>query len=202
MGGDQKAGTLTRGSGGSSGLASTDSTPLSHLIDRIYEAGMVPEAWPSVLGELAGALNAKSGLLRTLDLQEGRRVLARHHHNPDPPRQAEYCARYVGADPYLERLKGFPPGRMAPEDQVLDRTAYRKTPFYQHYLKPLDNHSILGGYVERQGGLRTILGLHRSSRAAPFGRAEREARRMLESRRSSPPCARPSQGTLSRWQTS
>jgi len=153
-------------------LPSIDSTQLSHLIDRIYEAGMAPGTWPSVLKGLAGALNAKSGLLRTLDLQGQRTVLASHHHNLDPSLQTDYCAHFVGQDPYLERLKRFPPGRMVTNDQLIDLNRFRRSAFYRHYLRPLDNHFIVGGYLERRDGQYTIFGLHRHHRDRPFARDE------------------------------
>jgi len=153
-------------------LAAIDRTRLSNLIGRVYEAGLAPQAWPSVLKDLARALNAKSALLRTLELRERPAVLASHHFNLDPHLQAQYCARFVGQDPYLERLRRLPAGRMVTNDALVDLETFRHTPFYRHYFRPLDNHFITGGFVENRDGVSTIFGLHRHRHARRFENAE------------------------------
>src|SRR6185312_12631307 len=34
-----------------------------HLIDRIYEAGLIPSLWPTLLGELGAAVGGNGGFL-------------------------------------------------------------------------------------------------------------------------------------------
>ncbi|MEH2502293.1 hypothetical protein V1290_001104 [Bradyrhizobium sp. AZCC 1578] len=41
----------------------SDSAHSEPLIDRIYEAGLIPSLWPAVLGELSAAIGGNGGFL-------------------------------------------------------------------------------------------------------------------------------------------
>lgn len=146
---------------------------LTELTGSVYETIERPERWPHVLAEIAVTLNAKSGLVRTLDLQGQRRVLSSHHHNLDEQLQSEYCGGLVSDDPYLEALRSRPAGRMVTNDDLIDLERFRNTWFYPHYLGPLDNHYIVGGFVEQDDeGRYTIIGFHRHRASVQFDRDE------------------------------
>lgn len=153
---------------------------LSDITGAIYSTVDASEEWPAVLARIAGAINAKSGLVRRLDLQPRRQVVVSHHYNLDSDLQFEYCDGLVADDPYLEALQRLPPGRMVTNDGLIDLDRLRGTEFYRHYMKPLDNHFIVGGFLERddEGG-QTIIGFHRHTGADQFGRNEVEFVRQL-----------------------
>ena len=139
-----------------------------------------PDQWHSILGEIAGAVRAKSGLLRMLDLRGDRAVRSSYHHNLDDDLQSAYCAGLVNDDPYLDALCRVAPGRMVTNDRLIDLDALRRTSFYQHYLGPLDNHYVCGGFVQRDtAGRFTILGLHRHRGATQFDDRELQLVQLL-----------------------
>jgi DNA-binding CsgD family transcriptional regulator len=129
---------------------------------------------------MAAAIDAKSGLLRTLDLDGDRRVIRSHHLNLPDDLQREYCDGLVVADPFLDALRERPAGRIVTNDGLVDPRALRRTFFYQHYMAPLDNHYIVGGFVDRSAeGRATLLGLHRDHRATRFSDRERDFIQLL-----------------------
>ncbi|WP_067561246.1 helix-turn-helix transcriptional regulator [Halofilum ochraceum] len=146
---------------------------LNELTGAIYSTVEAPDQWPSVLARIAAALHAKSGLVRMLDLRERRAVLSSHHYNLDTDLQTEYCGGLVMNDPYLEALKRLPVGQMVTNDGLIDLDRMRDTEFYQEYMRPLDNHFIVGGFLERaDDGRHSIIGFHRHSGSEQFSRSE------------------------------
>ena len=156
---------------GAKGISDRD---LNELTGAIYSTVEAPDQWPSVLARIAAAIHAKSGLVRMLDLRERRAVLSSHHYNLDTGLQSEYCGGLVMNDPYLEALKRLPVGQMVTNDGLIDLDRMRDTKFYQEYMRPLDNHFIVGGFLERaDDGRHSIIGFHRNSGSEQFSRSER-----------------------------
>lgn len=146
---------------------------VSELTRAIYSTVEAPDQWPSVLARIAAAINAKSGLVRTLDLRGRRAVLSSHHYNLDTDLQTEYCGGLVVNDPYLEALERLPVGQMVTNDGLIDLDRMRDTEFYCNYMKPLDNHFIVGGFLERADeGHHSIIGFHRHSGSEQFERSQ------------------------------
>lgn len=146
---------------------------IDSLIDLVYEATLVPERWSDFVAELARTLNGKSALLRVLDLDGPRQVLSSYHHNLDPELQQSYINGFVAQDPYLDALRALPAGQMVRNDHLVDLNRFKNTAFYQQYFRPLDNHFIIGGFVERmEQDLHTIVGVHRHHRGAGFNDGE------------------------------
>lgn len=161
-------------------MSSIDERRLSVLLERVYETPDAPARWPCVLSDLADAVGAKSGLLRILDLRGDWTVCASYHHNLDDGLQAEYRAGLVGLDPYLEPLRRLPPGYIVTNDELVDPGTLRGTYFYEHYLGPLENDFMVGGFVQRDARDRfTIFGLHRHSHTGRFSRDEVDTVRLL-----------------------
>ncbi len=153
---------------------------LSELIGDIYAASAEPGLWRGTLGKLAGAFRAKSALVRVIDIDAIPSVQATYHHNMGDELQSRYRDGYVQQDPYLAALQRVPAGRMVRNDNLVDLDKLRHTEFYRHYLGPLDNHFIIGGFVERgEPGPNTVVGLHRHSRAQPFSCDELDALQQL-----------------------
>lgn len=141
----------------------------NRLVDRIYEAATDATQWPDVLGAAADAIGAKSAVLRTVAMGPDRDVHATYHHNMHEPLQQAYEGGLVQNDPYLEVLNRVPVGRIVTNDNMIDLDAMRHTEFYRHYMRPLDNHYIVGGILERdEDGAMSLFGLHRHSKAEPF----------------------------------
>lgn len=146
---------------------------VSELTRAIYSTVEAPDQWPSVLARIARVINAKSGLVRMLDLRGKRAVLSSHHYNLDPALQTAYCGGLVEDDPYLRALKRLPVGRMVTNDGLIDLDRMRDTEFYCRYMRPLDNHFIVGGFLERAGeGYHSIIGFHRHSGSEQFERSQ------------------------------
>jgi len=156
--------------------SSIDDHRIARLTGLIYETVHASSRWPRVLKAMADTLNAKSGLIRTLDLRSGHSVLDRHTYNLDPELQTEYQASLVGEDPYVHALKRLPTGRMVTNEDLVHLDRLCKTPYYRDYLAPQENHFIVGGFVEQdEEGRYTIMGLQRHRRARQFNRHEVEA---------------------------
>lgn len=142
---------------------------VNELTGAIYSTVEAPDQWPSVLARIAAAINAKSGIVRMLDLRGRRTVLSSYHYNLDTDLQTEYCGGLVMNDPYLEALERLPAGRIVTNDGLIDLDRTRDTEFYHVYMKPLDNHYIVGGFLEREGdGHHSIIGFHRHSGSEQF----------------------------------
>lgn len=129
---------------------------------------------------MAAAVDAKSGLLRTLDLDGDRRVVQSHHLNLPDDLQREYCDGLVASDPFLDALRERPVGRIVANDGLVDLRMLRRTFFYQHYMAPLDNHYVVGGFLECSAeGRATLIGLHRDHGATRFSDRERDIVQLL-----------------------
>ena len=151
-----------------------DDEDLSALTAIVYSTVEHPDQWPNVLARISAAINAKSGLVRTLQRRNDQpAVVASHHYGLEDGLQATYCEGLVADDPYLDALERLPPGRIVTNDGLIDLERVRKTRFYRDYMLPLDNHFVIGGFIERQSeGYRTIVGFHRHAGGQQFDRKE------------------------------
>lgn len=130
----------------------------SDLVELIYNAGINPADWRSVLNALSKAFECASGLLHRYDPHLGS-ALAFEEFGHDPSFSKAYVQHYAAVNPYpaesFHRLvtgKVDFAGTLLPVQEVLD------TEFYNDWMKPQGispNH--LGVVLSRSGGVMSLL---------------------------------------------
>ena len=118
-----------------------DADSFDRLTDLIYDAALDPAEWPRVLRQLANAFDASSA---HLSIEAARSAPARMiSFGTDPAWDERYCEYYAPRNVLWQRarqrkLDGILCGR-----QVLPNEEFRRSEFYNDYLRPQDGEEIL-----------------------------------------------------------
>ena len=143
----------------------------SALVESVYESATDPDQWRVFLRELAGALNAKSGMFRVID-ERLPAVRANVHHNLDPELQEAHRQYYVTRDVFIEALRDYPAGFAAPGEVYMSLRELQRTEFFANYLQPQDSYHVCGGLAMRNEEFTIKFGLQRDKKTGPFSRED------------------------------
>ena len=100
----------------------------NHLVDRIYEAGLLPSLWPTVLGELGNSLGGNGGLL--FAVREG-------------------YVRGVASDEHVQAMDLFMRGEWSQRDQALKRAHALNHPGFVNDADLFTEQELETDYVYR-----------------------------------------------------
>jgi DNA-binding CsgD family transcriptional regulator len=130
------------------------------LIAGIYDAAADPEQWSAVIGRIVEATGCRSGVLYEHDLTTHQsQPLGTHRLNTEFMR--DYVAHYAALDPWNARVQSWPVGVTAPTYVLMPDHEFRRTEFYQDYLRATGIFYGLGGLVERADGRIAVFGVQR-----------------------------------------
>ncbi|EMP54903.1 LuxR family transcriptional regulator [Marinobacter santoriniensis NKSG1] len=137
------------------------------LLDQLYEAAIDPGRWQTFIGAVAKAVNAKSALIRLIDPVCTRATYTAAH-NFDPSFLQAYTEHFIHIDPVLEALQQAPQNIIQTSQKVVDYTQLTRTEYFNDYMRPQDNHYLIGGLLTNGSGQLLFLGAQRSRREEPF----------------------------------
>lgn len=126
-----------------------DTTRLSELLGKIYDAALDDALWTPTVGEMMRQVGANCAWMygATVTGSPPTEVLANHMPEDVWPL---YLAYYWQNDVWIERAlaKGtMRPGFICHSDGLLDRREFRQTEFYQDYCRPREVEVHLGGML-------------------------------------------------------
>lgn len=142
-------------------------TILSALLEDLYESVTRPEYWQEFLIKVSDALSAKSALLR-IENTSMSTVISSVFHGLDPALQKAYRARYIHVDPYVEAMKSLPPGTIQPGEYKISHSDLMKTEYFSDYMRPQDNHHVIGGCICRDEHFSIQFALQRDQLTGAF----------------------------------
>lgn len=137
------------------------------LIDLLYESVVNPGQWQTFIESLAKTLKAKSALIRLLDPIRPQATFTAAH-NFEPAFLDAYSQHFIHIDPVLDALRESPQNTILTSHKVLDYTKLARTEYFNDYLRPQDNHYLIGGLLTNRSGQLLFLGAQRSRREEPF----------------------------------
>lgn len=130
------------------------------LIGCIYDAAADPELWSEAIGRIVDATGCRTGVFYEHDLSTHQsQPLGFHQFNTEFI--GDYVAHYGALDPWNSRVANWPVGVAAPTYVLMPEDEFRRTEFYQDYLRRTGVFYGLGGLVERADGRIAVFGVQR-----------------------------------------
>ena len=164
-------------------VIATRSTPRGApdaLIPTIYDAALEPDRWRDVLRELAARVSGERPALFGHDVEQraGAIRLAVDFGERDIREYADYYgARNVWLKHGAHLLKS---GAVRVSHQMCSDGEFRRSEFYNDYLKPLGSTRAIGATIWHRGAQSYNLTIMRAESAPPFGDREiRTFRRVM-----------------------
>jgi len=131
----------------------------NELVGNIYDAAMDGSLWSAFLERLAGALNARSGILRVQDL-ESKEVGMYFLHNLDPWFQQRYKEYFVHTDPLIPAINKLPTGSVI-QTLTLMPESFKSTEFFNDFAGPQRMDHAVGVIPVKNQSRIAVLGIHR-----------------------------------------
>jgi DNA-binding CsgD family transcriptional regulator len=136
------------------------------LIDRIYEAAVIPELWPDVCASLAEEVNAYSACILTADTGGAIRWVC-------SPNIDEQMERYASVEnrphnPRPERSMQFSPMSFARDIDVMTAEEIADDAIYNEFLRPLGLGWSMGAVLPEPSGHTLIFDFLGRSSDGPF----------------------------------
>jgi DNA-binding CsgD family transcriptional regulator len=147
---------------------------LDRLIGAIYEGPIEPMPWHAALQLLREALDAKhvTLILRPPSAQSAGAII-----NTDTVRldaTESYQTHFFAIDPFV----ALPEGQIVTPEELLGE-AWRRTPLYHEYLRPLDVEHLIGADVRTPEETECRFRVARSREAPPFSARDKALCRFL-----------------------
>ena len=156
-----------------------DLTAFDELVGAIYEAGMNPEGWPTVLGLVRRHLDAHASQLWTPLVSPGEDGFA-YTHNMDEDARTAYIEYYHRHDIWNSGAlrRGLVRDDSAFVDrQMVDDGVWRASEFWNDFLRRQDIFRVCSGIVhDGSSGKLPIMSVScfRGVQSEPFGAEERD----------------------------
>ncbi|MDW5318120.1 helix-turn-helix transcriptional regulator [Rhizobium sp. PL01] len=136
------------------------------LIDRIYEAAVIPELWPDVCASLAEDVNGFSACILTADNGGAIRWVC-------SPNIDEQMERYASSDarphnPRPERSMLLSPMAFARDVDVMTAEEIADDPIYNMFLRPIGLGWSMGSVLPEPSGHTLIFDFLRQASDGPF----------------------------------
>ncbi|MDQ7249050.1 helix-turn-helix transcriptional regulator [Dongia sedimenti] len=130
------------------------------LIGGIYDAAADPELWSDAIARIVEATGCRTGVFYEHDMATHQsQPLGFHRFNTEF--MQDYVAHYGALDPWNARVMQWPVGIAAPTYLLMPEDEFRRTEFYQDYLRKTGAFYGLGGLVERADGRIAVFGVQR-----------------------------------------
>jgi DNA-binding CsgD family transcriptional regulator len=137
----------------------------SELVAAIYEGPLEAVPWKGALDLLRRHLRASYVTLMLRPPSPDREALMVNSAGDWPiTREAEYNKHFYALDPFVD----LPQDRVVTVDELIGDANWRKSEFYQQFLKPLDILHALGADIRTEDGLECRLRAARPHREPPF----------------------------------
>ena len=151
----------------SRGIGMEQAREVEDLIGGIYDAAVDPDLWPEAIARIVEAVGCCTGVFYEHDMGTHQsRPLGFHRF--DTEFMGDYIAHYGALDPWNSRVMQWPVGVAAPTYVLMPDDEFRRTEFYQDYLRRTGVFYGLGGLVERADGRMAVFGVQRSYEGGRF----------------------------------
>ena len=123
-----------------------DATGLE-LLDHIYDAALDPALWPRFIESFAAGYPGGQGVMYTVDPGTARVVLA----NWDPAWTRAYNTHFDQVNPWVPRMSTRPAGVANSAEQMMAPEAFRRTEYFNDFLRPQGFGTGVGATILRTG---------------------------------------------------
>jgi DNA-binding CsgD family transcriptional regulator/PAS domain-containing protein len=145
----------------SRGVGMEQAREVEDLIGGIYDAAVDPNLWTEAIARVVDAVGCRTGVFYEHDTTTHQsQPLGFHRFNTDF--MGDYVAHYGALDPWNARVMQWPVGVAAPTYALMPEDEFRRTEFYQDYLRRTGVFYGLGGLVERMDGRVAVFGVQRN----------------------------------------
>ncbi len=142
------------------------SADLPHLIGKLYDAALEPNAWQSVVHTMVALVGATSGHIYVHDMARGS-AYGVAAENIDPTEIDRFNELFVEAPPCFAALQRADVGHISVEN-------CRTDVMYNEFLRPMGVRHVLAAKLLDLDGRVWVFGAGRSEHASPFGSSEEE----------------------------
>lgn len=150
---------------------------LNRIIERVYAAALDGAVWPTAVRSLQQDFACTSAGLYIANVRKGTADLV-HVNDIDPAYVQTYIRHFLRDNPWSEVPQLQAPGEIRTDwslDEHYNRPGYyRRTAYFQEWMKPQDFIYTLGTNLTDDGGERTKLYLYRAGRTGPFSSSDIE----------------------------
>jgi DNA-binding CsgD family transcriptional regulator len=123
----------------------------------LYDAAVEPELWSAAIGRIVAAVGCRSGVLYEHDRASNvSTAIGFHEFNAEFMR--DYEAYYGALDPWNTRVQHWPIGVAAPTYLLMADSEFRRTEYYQDFLRRAGVFYGLGGVVDRTSQRMAVFG--------------------------------------------
>ncbi|MCV9965812.1 helix-turn-helix transcriptional regulator [Pararhizobium sp. BT-229] len=136
------------------------------LIDRIYEAAVIPELWPDVCVSLAAEVNGFSAALLTIDTGQTVRWVCSPNIDEQMERYSRSELRFLNPRP--ERSLRLSPTAFARDVDVMTAEEIAADPVYNAFLRPLGLGWSMGAVLPEPSGHTLIFDMIGWADNGPF----------------------------------
>lgn len=137
------------------------------LIDLIYEAAVDVQAWAAAMIAIAGALGAQAMSLTIVD-PESRKAPIVIAPRTDPERLRIFSDRWAESNIVRERGLTFPVGEPYQFENLLARSQFDRTAFYNEWFMPQHQNFALFINVAKEGDAVAGIGFYRAATGGLF----------------------------------
>ena len=148
-----------------------DCEGLSKIIGLIYEAGLKPDIWPSVLDRLADLLAATSGAA-IISYDSRVRAAAMLFPRAGPEYIRSFLEYWSHGSLMLDYGRRSPTAAVVNREMFISREEYCRTAFFNEWCKPLRAEAFMGAKLLTEGSLSTFFGVVRPYASGDFDQAE------------------------------
>ncbi|CAN7556571.1 helix-turn-helix transcriptional regulator [Pararhizobium sp. LjRoot238] len=136
------------------------------LIDRIYEASVIPELWPDVCVGLAAEVNGFSACILTIDTKQAFRWVCSPNIDEQMERYSRSEIRFQNPRP--ERSLLLSPTAFARDIDVMTAEEIAADPVYDAFLRPLGLGWSMGAVLQEPSGHTLIFDMIGWADSGPF----------------------------------
>jgi len=140
---------------------------LHSMIANIYEAGINPDHWEVVLGEIAAWFGGVGSLIGYRDI-ENKTGGVPVYHNLDPEVLQTYEKQYSSQDFWAANSLRYDEGSVLTSDMLVDRTALVRSEVYNDYLQKMQVHDLLAVSLANNKSAIGFLSVYRPSNKEGF----------------------------------
>jgi DNA-binding CsgD family transcriptional regulator len=153
-------------------------------LDQIYTAALDRTRWPVFLDTLRHLFDCDSSVIFLQDMRSAE-VGFLQNVGQEPAALVAYRDHFSKLNLWLDKTRDLPPGSLAHSAEILDDAVYRRSEFYNDWLKPQGLYYALGSTVLRTPAADTDVSILRPHRAGAFTALEQQhfARLMTHVRR-------------------
>ena len=122
----------------------------AEVATALYGAVFDAAGWGNAMGAVRGMLGADHAALGFFDTNAKELKLL---HGDCPPEFEKLFVEMIGSNPLVPQMLAMPAGRTLVDEHVIERSALERTAFFNLWLRPQRQHSIIILKVLTRGGI-------------------------------------------------